>query len=293
MRIGLALGGGGARGLAHIPVLEVFDELGVRPAMIAGSSMGAMVGAAYASGIGADEIRDHALSVLGNPRSAARKILTGGEKSSLALLNFSLTRTVLVDGLALVDLFMPADVANTIEETQIPLLITATDFMAARELVLREGDLKAAVAASIAIPGVIAAPRLRGRLLIDGAITNPVPFDHLQEAGCAPVMAVEVTGQPRAAVAGRKPGITDLALGATQIMQLQIAALKRRLAPPDLWIDPPLDTFRAYDFLKVREILRAADSMRDEIRRGIEALCRSGSPNPPATPMEDEGSKHT
>ena len=72
--IGLALGGGAARGLAHIIVLEALESLGVRPAVIAASSMGALVGAAYASGIPAADIRRHALDVLGNPRSAARRI---------------------------------------------------------------------------------------------------------------------------------------------------------------------------------------------------------------------------
>ena len=84
---------------------------------------------------------------------------------------------------------------------------------------------------------------------------------------------MEVTGHPSGLKReGRKPGVTELALGASQIMQLQIAALKRRLAPPELWIDPPLDAYRAYDFLKCREILERTDAMRDDIRRRLVAL---------------------
>ncbi len=274
--IGLALGGGAARGLAHIVVLEVFDELGIRPAHIAGASMGAMIGAAYASGIPALQIREHTLDVLARPARVARRLLVGGEKSVLALLNFSLSRGVMVDGPALIDLFMPAGVAERMEDLAIPLVVSVTDFYAAEELVIGTGPLREAIAASIAIPGLIAAPKIDGRLLVDGAIVNPVPFEHLQVAGCAPVVAVEVTGHPSGLErGGRKPGQTELALGATQIMQLKIAELKRRLSPPDLWIDPPLDAYRAYDFLKAREILQATDTFRDDIRHRLEALMES------------------
>ena len=270
---GLALGGGAARGLAHIVVLELLDELGIRPALIAGASMGAMVGAAYASGIPAREIREHALEVLSRPTRVARHLLTGGEKNALALLNFSLSRGVMIDGMALIDLFMPPGVAERMEDLEIPLVISTTDFYAAEELVIGTGSLREAVAASIAIPGLIAAPKIDGRLLVDGAISNPVPFEHLQVAGCKPVIAVEVTGHPAGMERnGRKPGITELALGATQIMQLKIAELRRRLSPPDLWIDPPLDAYRAYDFLKAREILEATDAIRDDISRRLDAL---------------------
>ncbi len=270
--IGLALGGGAARGLAHIPVLAAFEDLGVRPHVIVGSSMGAMVGAAFASGISAAAIREHALAVLGNSRKAARHILTGSEKSPLSLLNFSLSRPVMIDGMALVRLVLPEGVAERVEETAIPFMVTATDYYAAREIVIREGDMRAAVAASIAIPGVIAAPKLNGRLLIDGAITNPVPFDHVRAFGCDVVVAVEVTGHPMPSARGRRPGVTELALGATQIMQLQIAALRRRIDPPDIWVDPPVDAFRAYDFLKAREILEAAEPVREEVKRRLAAV---------------------
>jgi NTE family protein len=273
LAIGLALGGGAARGLAHIVVLEVFDELGLRPAMIAGASMGAMVGAAYAAGMPAAAIREHALSVLGRPMSVARKLLRGGEARPRNLLNFSLTRGMMLDGAALIDLFMPQGLPRRLEDLPIPLLVSATDFYAAEERVITSGPLREALAASIAIPGLIAAPKIGGRLLVDGAIINPVPFDHLQAAGCRPVIAVEVTGHPSGLRrGGRKPGQTELALGATQIMQLKIAELKRRLSPPELWVDPPLNAYRAYDFLKSREILERADSMRDDIRRRLVAL---------------------
>ncbi len=291
--LGLALGGGAARGLAHIVVLEVLDELGVRPAMIAGASMGAMVGAAYAGGMAARDIREHVLQVLGKPAELARRLLGMGssETSLFSLLNFSISRGVMIDGLALLEAFMPPQVPELLEELPVRMLISATDFYGVEEVVFRSGPVREAVAASIAIPAVIAAPRVNERLLVDGAIVNPVPFDLLQQAGCRPVIAVEVTGRPmprlKADGSMRKPGMTDLGIGAMQIMQLKLAALKRASSPPELWIDPPLDDYRAYDFLKAREILERADAMRDAIRHHVDRLLEAGetgvvdSPLPP------------
>jgi len=116
-------------------VLEVFDELGLRPAMIAGASFGAMVGAAYAAGMPAADIREHALSVLGRPMHVARHLLRGNDAGVRNLLNFSLARGVMMDGAALIDLFMPPGLPERLEELPIPLLVSATDFFAAEERV--------------------------------------------------------------------------------------------------------------------------------------------------------------
>jgi len=274
--IGLALGGGAARGLAHVVVLEALDELGIRPSIIAGASMGALVGASYASGIPAREIREHAVSVLGNRRRAARHMFAGGESNPLSLLNFSLSRPVLIDGPKLVNLVLPDGVASRIEETTIPFMVNATDFYGASEMVIREGDLRTAVAASIAIPGLIAAPPLHGKLVIDGAISNPVPFEHVNNSGCDIVIAVDVTGKPVPSSRRKRPGLTDLAFGATQIMQRQITRLMRESSPPDIYIKPAIDHFKAYDFFKIKDILAAAEPAREELKRQLGERLQKG-----------------
>jgi len=93
--IGLALGGGAARGLAHIVVLEAFDQMGVKPDFIAGCSIGALLGAAYASGLSAAEIRDHALSVLGTPGKAARQLFwPGSDRHTSKAFNLSFSAPI-------------------------------------------------------------------------------------------------------------------------------------------------------------------------------------------------------
>jgi len=195
--IGLALGGGAARGLAQIVVLEALDELGVRPSVIAGCSIGALLGAAYASGLSGREIRDHALSVLGSPGAAARHLFwSGGKDEKAKALNLGLFRPVSLNGLGLVQLVSPPGMAKRVENTAIPFAVSATDFFAGREVTIEAGDMEEAVAASIAIPGVIEAPRRGGRVMIDGAYTNPVPIDQVRTYGCDILVAVDVTGMP-------------------------------------------------------------------------------------------------
>ena len=139
LRIGLALGGGSARGLAHIPILEAFDELGIRPAVIAGCSMGALVGAAYASGIPARELRAHAQRMLVN-RIVAMRYVFGAKRSRLGdLLSLKGLSSVHIQGEKLVSLAFPEGVAKNIEDTLIPFKVITTDFERLEERVITEG----------------------------------------------------------------------------------------------------------------------------------------------------------
>ena len=129
-RIGLALGGGGAKGLAHIPVLEAFDELGLKPAVIAGCSMGALVGAGYASGMPAKEIRARAEQLLSRRIDAMRYIF-GAKRTRLRdLLDLRGLLSLHINAVKLTGLVLPDDLPKNIEDTVIPFKVIATDFEA-------------------------------------------------------------------------------------------------------------------------------------------------------------------
>ena len=269
-RIGLALGGGGARGIAHIAMIEAFDELGLKPAVIAGTSMGALVGAAYASGLEAGAIRDHAARVLASKVRFARLLFHSGDGLGVfELIEFKLFGPMMMNGESLVRIVLPRGVADHVEATAIPLKIVATDFYGRREVLIETGPVQAAVAASIAIPGVISGPLIDGRVMVDGGITNPVPFEHVQALSDITV-AVDVIGGPVARRAGA-PSNFDLALGGSQILMRQIARLKREQRPPDIYIEPLLDRFRVLDFFRADEILAAAAPAKDDLKRQLEA----------------------
>ena len=268
-RIGLALGGGAARGLAHIPLLEVFDELGVKPALIAGTSIGALVGSAYASGVPGRDIAQHARQVLGKRAETLKYIMSRSRGSVFSLLDLKGFGSVQIDGRTLTELVLPDGVAGRIEETEIPLKVIATDFYGQCQVTISSGALIDAIAASIAIPGIISAPEFDGRLLVDGGMTNPVPFDCVRE-GCDAVIAIDVTGRP---VPRRDyPTNRDLVVGAFLTMFAQIARLRRQNNPPEVYLQPPVEKFQAHEFFRVEEIIAAGASLKDELKRSVENL---------------------
>ncbi len=271
--VGIALGGGAARGLAHIVVLEALDEMGVKPSYIAGCSIGALLGAAYASGLSAKEIREHAISVLGTPGKAARQLFwpKGSERSSKTV-NFGLFRPITLNALGLVQLVSHPDMVSRIEDTKIPFAVSTTDYFSGTDVTIKTGDLETAVAASIAIPGVISAPKLDGRVMIDGAYTNPVPVEQVRQHGCDILVAVDVTGKPVAQKGNSAPGSVELMLGSTQILQNRITRLQNDLSKPDVVITPDIDRFSAHEFLKIEKILSAAEPERERLKRQLGPL---------------------
>lgn len=265
-RIGLALGGGSARGLAHIPMLEVFDEMGLKPCVIAGCSIGALVGACYAGGMSAREIRDRAEMLLANRLGAMRYVL--GRAKLTDLLTMKRFGSLHVQGETLARLVLPETLPALIEDLQIPFKVIATDFDDMEERVIESGSLVKAVAASIAIPGVILGPQYNGHVYVDGGVTNPVPFDHVRH-GVDIVVAVDVTGRPRATDGAHRSNM-ELAVGSLLIMFNQVANLRRAASPPDIYMRPALQDFSGGDFFRVREFFAAAEVSKDQLKRELE-----------------------
>lgn len=268
---GLALGGGGARGLAHIHVIETLDELGIRPVVIAGSSIGAIMGAGMAAGLTGSEIHDHARSVLEKPVNVATRMWSARPASVREILQRGF-RLAQFDLERLLKAFLPERVPDTFEKLDIPLRCTVTDYFAHHMTVLESGDLNNALAASAAIPGVFQPVRRDGRLYVDGGFYDPVPFDLLQ--GRADIhIAVDVVGAP---FAGPKPPTTiDLIYGASQLMmQSIIAAHLKSHQPPHVFLKPEVSRFRVLDFLKIDAVLKETRAVRDELKYAIEAAVK-------------------
>ena len=177
--IGLALGGGGARGLAHIVMLEAFDELGIKPKIMSGTSIGAIYGAAYASGISGKELRVHTKDVLSQRFGLLRDVFASRSQPFQRLLNPFAARTAILDPNALLDLVMPKGMKSNFEDLLIPMKIVASDFYEQEATVFTSGPLRQAVAASMALPVIFQPVMSDGRALIDGGLTNPLPYDLL------------------------------------------------------------------------------------------------------------------
>lgn len=264
----VALGGGGARGLAHIHVINALDELGIRPVAISGSSIGAIMGAGMAAGFTGGEIEDYARSVLGKTAEVAARMwrarpgsLSEVVRGGVRIGQFNVER--------ILHAFLPDAIPARFEGLKIPLMVTATDFYAYEEKVLDSGELYPALAASAAIPAVFRPVRHEGRILIDGGYSNPVPFDLL--AGKADiVIAVDVVGGPMEND-GRMPKTLDLMLGGNQIMMQSITALKLKGCRPQILLRPPVSRFGVLDFLKIEKVMAETASIGDELKSAVEA----------------------
>ena len=266
--IGLALGGGSARGLAHIPMLEVFDELGIKPSVIAGCSIGSMVGAAYAGGMSARDIRERAEMLLANRVGALRYAFGEKRISPFDLLALKGFASLHLQGETLAGLVLPETLPALIEDLPIPFKVIATDFDTMEERVIESGPLVKAVGASIAIPGVILGPEYDGHAYVDGCISNPVPFDHAR-LGMDIVVAVDVTGRPRAANGASRTNM-ELAVGSLLILFHQVAGLRRAISPPDIYIRPAIETFSGGDFFRIKEVMEQAATAKEQLKRELE-----------------------
>lgn len=266
-RIGLALGGGGARGLAHITVLEVVEELGLPVACLAGTSIGAIIGWGIASGFSAGQMREIALETFLDGREVAARAWKMRPKRWGGLRTIGMQ----LDAEAVLTAFMPAGLAKTFDALSTPLSVVTTDYYGWTSHTVTTGSIKPAIAASIAIPFVFRPAVLNGRVHVDGGVVNPLPTGAL--GACDMVVAVDVIGgpEPQGKNSGDRtdqpPSQMESILGATQLCMQTITKAHLAQHPPDVLITPPIANFPALNFLKAREVLTAADGERDEIKR--------------------------
>jgi NTE family protein len=251
--IGVALGGGFARGMAHIGVLKVLEQEGIPIRCVAGTSVGALIGAAYCSGLSIEELEKVAHSVRFTT-FARWTVSRYGFASNDRMVTF-LSRTLKV---------------KTFEELRIPLGITATDFNSGEGVVFHSGSIIDPVRASCAYPGMFLPVEIRGRYLVDGMLSYPVPTAPLREMGADRVIAVHLKGQWSKNGAPRH--LFDVIGQSFAIAQDQMSHLWRGAA--DVIVEPDVAGFAYDDFKRADELVTAGEvAMRKvlpEVRKWLE-----------------------
>jgi NTE family protein len=251
-------------------VLEALDELGLKPAVIAGSSMGAIVGAAYAAGMPARALRAYVTASFRDRAKVIARLLQARVGKFSDMFQRGLGNPVLVDGELLLDLFWPEAVPDRFEDLAIPFFAMACDYHLRTQVVLGTGALTPAVAASMAIPGLVRPVVVAGQVLIDGGAVNPLPYDRLTETGRL-VIAVDVGGA--AAISEtRVPEPLEAMVGASQILMGSLVQRMLERHSPDILLRPALEGVGALDFFRAKEILAAADPMKDDLKRKLEMI---------------------
>lgn len=246
-KIGLALGSGGARGLAHIGILKVLEEEKIPVSMIAGSSIGSLIGSFYGAGQKVDEL----------------------EKISVAFqrkyfLDFTVPKLGFIVGNRIKDFIRIFTYNKNIEDLHIPVSIVATDIHTGERVVFRHGPVADAVRASIAIPGIFVPEKINGRLLVDGGVIDRVPISVVKEMGADIVIGVDVAGFKK------NPQITtiyDIILQSIDIMQMEI--VKKREYDSDIMIRPPVQMYSSYSFTNAEEIIKAGE---EEARKHVDEI---------------------
>jgi NTE family protein len=265
--LSLALGGGGARGLAHILVLEALDEMGVRPRAVAGTSIGALMGAAYCAGMSGAEIRAHCGDLFQKRTELVKRFIARWDGRFTDIWGSVTPPITAAD--RLLKALLPHGLPETMEELQIPLVVVATDFYAQDQQILTKGPLLPALTASAALPTLMRPIEIDGRLLIDGGFVNPLPFDLL--TGSAEVIAAVDVSAGAQESRGKYPSLIETLIGATQITLRSIIQEKLRAGAPDILIRPNVGPYKVLDFFKFEEILAASAECKDTFKREVEA----------------------
>ena len=273
--VAIALGGGAARGLGHIPCLEALDELGLRPKLVAGTSIGAIIGVCYAAGMSGREIRGYASKLFQSRGEFMRRLAHRWPGSLYSLWN-PLTPAIL-NGETLLEILLPEGLPRMLEKLELPFLAVSTDFYGEEQVIFSVGPLLPAIAASSALPGLLKPVEFDGRVLIDGGFVNPTPFDVLTGKADI-VIAIDVTGGTQRArnrraknpKAQKLPNSFDTWIGAAQITLRSIQREKLKNTAPDILIRPEVADFGILDFFKIEEILKAAEPAKDELKRQLE-----------------------
>lgn len=285
-RIGLALGSGSARGWAHIGVIRALEEAGIRPDLVCGTSIGALVGAAYAAG----ELEHLENWVRG---------LQIGDVVGLADVSLG---AGLLKGDRLMQFFRSNFADHPIEQLQVPFAAVATSLQTGAEVWLRSGSTLDAVRASIALPGIFTPVRWEGSLLVDGGLANPVPVSLARAMGADIVIAVDLgsdilgrrfrTAEVPEAPASRPqwmhklrenlaafvpgkssdeppmPSMLDVLSTSMDIVQVRIARSRLAGEPPEVLVAPRLASLRLFDFHRAKEAI-------EEGRHAVERVAHS------------------
>ena len=237
-KLGLALSGGGARGLVHIGVLKSLEEAGIQPDYLAGTSMGGVIAAGYASGLSPFELEQ-----IANEHSAVRKLLR--------LADPAITINGLFHGGRLSNFFEQYLNGSTFNDMRIPLTLVAVDLNSGQEVHLREGSLTEALRATVSIPGLLAPVERDGQRLVDGGLLNNLPVDVVREMGADVVLAVDVSPptetfsyaqafENKRFLSGSLGGLLAVLGDSINLLIRQQRKTKLILSPPDFLLSPTI-----------------------------------------------------
>ena len=256
-RIGLALGGGAARGFAHIGVIQVLEEAGIRPAVVAGTSAGSLVAALYASGKTGAQLQQVAETM---------------DEGTFADWTLPIFNRGILRGDA-VARFVRAQVGGRlIEDMPLPLGILATDLNSGQGVLFQRGDTATAVRASSAVPAIFQPVRISGHEYVDGGLVSPVPVRYARQMGAELVIAVDIASAPETNPAD---DTLQILLQTFTIMGRSIISLELKEA--DIVVRPAISGLGSADFTPRRKAIQAGRAAMQQLLPQLLAAIEAGS----------------
>ncbi len=241
-KIGLALGGGAARGFAHIGVIKALEEFEIPIDLISGTSIGSFIGAIYSAG---------------NLKEFEKEIRSKNSfmRDVLLKLDPTFPKLSLMNGNEVIKIFKSLSSARTFEDLSIPLTTVTTGIEKNEKIECSDGDLINAIRASIAIPGVLSPVYINQRLCVDGGLVDPVPVESLYNMGADITIAVNLYGLYSSKHSQENYNIIDIVDRSAKIILNNIAQLSFKIHSPDILIEPPIDEFKGWDFHKSSDLI--------------------------------------
>ncbi len=269
--IGIAFGAGGARGIAHLLMIEALDELGLKPSIISGSSIGSVVGAFYAAGFDSKQMLE-ILDQLIHPKSDSvfDFLLKSDIVKMFTMFDPQFIKSGFIKGEKFQKYMETHLKVSRFEDLKVPLKVVATDYWKKEAVVFDKGDLLSPIKASYSLPGLFTPVKIKNRILIDGGAVNPLPFDLIMDK-CDITIAIDVTAF-KAQSESEIPPTFDSVFTTYQTMQNSIIKERLKFQKPDIYIRPEIYDVRVFDFVKADLIFKQAQPAKEELKRQLDKL---------------------
>lgn len=260
MRVGLVLSGGGARGFAHIGVINVLEKHKIKISAVAGSSMGSVIGALYASGLSGKEIE---------------KIVTKiSWKEAVKILDITFSREGLIKGKRFTEFIGQHLKHKRFEELPIPLLINSTDIKTGEEIVFKKGEILRGIRASASFPGLMIPGRENGKILMDGGLVNPLASGLFDGLDIDFSIMVNVSTGFGGKINYEKPGMTDIFKISVNIMQEELIRLRLQQIKEDfILIRPDVTKANLFDISDISKLIKkgeiAGNKMIERVKKKV------------------------
>ncbi len=267
-KIGLVLSGGGAKGYAHIGLLKILDEFNIKPDFVAGTSMGAIIGAAYCSGMSGKEIEERI-----------------DEFNIMKLLDITISKNGLIRGDKLLQFFEQFYNNKKFEDLRFPLVVNAVDLITGQEIAFSKGDLSLAVRASMSIPGIFQPTQIKDMILVDGGVKNNIPVSLIKE-NCDVIItsnvnyiedfkSVNIRANYLKKDTKELPSLPKVLIKTLTIMQSNPNLLKYAEQNSDVFLCPKeLTKYSISDFNKSKEIMLIGELEANKFKYRIRDLCK-------------------